>query len=103
MSLILLLTNITPLFFNLKTDPYSLKYKDMLVRKLSIETKGKKFNLSFTTALSTDFGFRYLITHYKISYTGDWKDPLVQIKIPADNKCKIKVNDMGVIIPSELL
>ena len=102
-SFILLGVNLQSLFFNMKTDPYSLKYKDMLIRKLSNEVKGKKFNLSYSTSLTTDYGFRYLVDYYKIPFTGDWNDPLVQIKIPADNKCKIKVNDMGVIIPSELL
>lgn len=100
---ILFLANLRPLFFNLQDDTFSLKFKDELIRKLDNRTKGKKFNISFSTSVGSDAGFRYLINYYKIPYTGNWNDPLVQIKIPADNKCQIKVNDMGVIIPSELL
>ncbi|MFA6081071.1 MAG: hypothetical protein WC741_01560 [Patescibacteria group bacterium] len=101
--IILFIINLRPLFFNLQDDKYSLKFKDELIRKLTDRTKGKKFNISFTTSVGSDAGFRYLIKYYKIHYTGDWKDPLVQIKIPANNKCRIKVNEMGVIIPKELL
>jgi hypothetical protein len=101
--IILFLINLRPLFFNLRDDEYSLKFKDVLIRKLADRTKGKKFNISFSTSVGSDAGFRYLINYYKIPYTGDWNDPLVQIKIPADNKCEIKVKGMGVIIPKELL
>lgn len=87
---------------NLHTDYYSLKYKDQLVRQLAEKMKGKIFNLSYTTALTTDYGFRYLVDYYKLNPTGNWKDPLVQIKIPVDDQCLIKVANMGVIIPKEL-
>lgn len=101
-ALILLIANLGLLQFNLKTDYYSLKYKDELVRRLAEKMKGKVFNLSYTTTLTTDYGFRYLIEHYGIKPTGNWKDPLVQIQIPFDSKSSIRVANMGVIIPKEL-
>lgn len=101
-SVILFIANFNLLQFNLKTDYYSLKYKDELIRKLVKRIKGKTFNLSYNTALTTDYGFRYLVDYYQLKPTGNWKDPLVQIQIPADNKSSIKVADMGVIIPKEL-
>ncbi len=87
---------------NLNTDYYSLKYKDQLIRKLAEKMKGRTFNLSYTTALTTDYGIRYLVDYYKLNPTGNWKDPLIQIKIPVDSQCSIKVENMGVIIPKEL-
>jgi hypothetical protein len=100
--IMLLVANFNLLQFNLKTDYYSLKYKDELIRKLAQNLKGKVFNLSYTTALTTDYGFRYLVDYYQIKPTGNWKDPLVQIQIPVDKKSSIKVAKMGVIIPKEL-
>lgn len=94
--------NFKALQFNLKTDYYSLKYKDELVRRLTERMKGKIFNLSYTTELTTDYGFRYLVDYYQLKPTGNWNDPLVQIKIPVDNQCSIRVANMGVIIPKEL-
>lgn len=98
----LFLINFKSLQTNLETRYYSLKYKDELIRKLAEKTKGKIFNLSYTTELTTDYGFRYLIEQYQLKPTGNWKDPLVQIKIPVDNQSSIKVENMGVIIPKEL-
>lgn len=99
---LLFVMNFKSLKSNLNTKYYSLKYKDELVRKLAEKMKGKVFNLSYTTALTTDYGFRYLIDYYQIRPTGNWKDPLVQIKIPVDKQSSIKVANMGVIIPKEL-
>lgn len=94
--------NFKQLQMNLNTDYYSLKYKDQLVRQLAEKIKGRIFNLSYTTKLTADYGFRYLVDYYKLNPTGNWKDPLIQIKIPVDNQCAIRVANMGVIIPKEL-
>lgn len=102
MLILLFIMNFKSLQSNLNTKYYSLKYKDLLVRQLAQKLKGKVFNLSFTTALTTDYGFRYLIDYYQIKPTGNWKDPLVQIKIPVDDQSSIKVANMGIIIPKEL-
>lgn len=100
--IILFLVNIRSLFFNLQNDIYSLKFKDEIIHELANRTKGKKFNISFTTSVGNDAGFRYLIDYYKIAQTGNWKDPLIQIRVPVNNECQIKINNMGVIIPKEL-
>ena len=69
---------------------------------ISIKCKNKKFNISYTVPLGRDTGFKYLIEYYGIKQTNNWSDPLIQIKIPADQSCQLKSGEMGIFIPPEL-
>jgi len=100
--ILLIAFNFNKLRENLNPDYLSLIYRDKLIINLAKVTKKKKFNISYTVPLGRDAGFRYLIEYYGIKQTGNWSDPLIQIKIPADKNCLIKEGDIGVIIPKEL-
>lgn len=100
--ILLIVFNFNNLKENLKSENLSLIYRDKLIKNLAKITKGKKFNISYTVPLGRDTGFKYLIEYYGIKQTGNWKDSLIQIKIPADKSCLIKEGDIGVIIPPEL-
>ncbi len=85
----------------LKTSNLGLYYKDKIIQELQKQTIGKKFNVSYSTPLGRDTGFKYLIDYYQIKQSGDWNDPLVQIQIPSEN-CEIRQGSFGLIIPQEL-
>ncbi len=101
-TILLFTFNFNKLRENLKSENLSLIYRDKLIKDLAKITKKKKFNISYTVPLGRDTGFKYLIEYYGIKQTGNWSDPLIQIKIPVDNNCLIKEGDIGVIIPKEL-
>jgi DNA-dependent RNA polymerase auxiliary subunit epsilon len=86
----------------LKTGQQSLYYKDLTAKKIKQMLDGKKFNISFSTPLGLNNGFKYLIDYYQIKQTGNFKDPLVEIRIPPrENDIKIS-DDIGIKIPKEL-
>lgn len=79
-----------------------LYYKDKTIKKLKELTEGKKFNISFNTPLGLNHGFSYLIDWYQIKQSGDWNDPLIEIRIPPKNQ-DVKINDdIGLKIPRDL-
>lgn len=71
---------------SLKVDFFGLYYKDQVTKKLKELTLGKKFNVSFNTPLGQSNGFSYFIDWYNIKQTGNFKDPLVEIRIPPKKK-----------------
>lgn len=87
---------------SLKDDVFGLYYKNQVAKKLKELTLGKKFNVSFSTPLGQNNGFSYFIDWYQIKQTGNFKDPLVEIRIPP-KKEDIKINEaIGIKIPKEL-
>lgn len=99
--LLLFLFNIQNSLFLLKTKIFSLYYKDLAIKKLKKLTENKKFNISFDTPLGANFGYRYLIDYYQIKQTGNWNDPLVEIRIPPEAN-DIRIQEIGIKIPQEL-
>jgi len=95
------LINVQKDIINLKQNIFSLYYKDLAVKKISQLTINKKLNISFDTPLGANFGYRYLIDYYKIKQTGNWTDPLVQIRIPPKED-DIRIQEIGIKIPKEL-
>lgn len=64
-----------------------LYYTDKSIKFLSDMTYGsKKFNVSFDTDLSGDGNFRYLMDYYRVKYTGDPADTLIEVVVPPDKK-----------------
>ena len=86
---------------HLKTNIFSLYYKDLAIKELKKLTENKKFNISFDTSLGANSGYRYLIDYYQIKQTGNWSDPLVQIRIPP-KEGDIHIQEIGIKIPQEL-
>ena len=86
----------------LKDNLLGLYYKNQVAQKMRVLTYGKKFNISFSTPLGQNYGFSYLIDWYQIKQTGNFKDPLVEIRIPP-KKGDIKINEtIGIKIPKQL-
>ena len=100
--IIMMMINLNKLKENFKSDNLSLIYRDKLIKNLIPLIKNKKFNISYTVPLGRDTGFKYLIEYYGIKQTNNWSDPLIQIKIPADQSCQLKSGEMGIFIPPEL-
>lgn len=86
---------------NLQPNIFGLYYKDKAIKKLKKLTKNKKFNVSFDTPLGVNSGYNYLIDLYNIKQTGNWNDPLVEIRIPP-KKDDIRIQNIGIKIPQEL-
>lgn len=99
--LLLFVFNIQNSLSLLETKFFSLHYKDSAIKELRKLTENKKFNISFDTPLGANFGYLYLIDYYRIKQTGNWHDPLVQIRIPPKEN-DIKVEGIGINIPKEL-
>lgn len=84
------------------TNSLSVFYKDKSVQFLSSATKLKdnKFNVSFDVPIGEDAGFRYLLDYYKVGYTNDPKDSLIEFVIPPDRKVSsYPIGGIGVYIP----
>lgn len=86
---------------NLQPNIFGLYYKDKTIKKLKRLTSNKKFNVSFDTSLGRNSGYNYLIDYYNIKQTGNWNDPLVEIRIPP-KKDDIRIQNIGIKIPQEL-
>jgi 4-amino-4-deoxy-L-arabinose transferase-like glycosyltransferase len=88
----------TSLFGN---APTGLREKDRAVRFLGDITRGKSaFNVSFKVPANEDAGFRYLLKYYKVGYTGNPIDPLIEFVIPSDKVPTPYVfGNIGVYIP----
>ncbi len=99
--LLLFICNIQNSISYLRDNVFSLYYKDLAIKKLKKLTENKKFNISFDVLPGRDNGFRYLIDYYQIKPTGNWQDPLVQIRIPPKED-DIRIKAFGIKIPKEL-
>ncbi len=98
---LILFINSKQIINNLQSNIFGLYYKDKAIRKLKRLIENKKFNISFDTPLGTNFGYNYLINYYDIKQTGNWNDPLVEIRIPP-KKDDIVIGAIGLKIPQEL-
>jgi len=104
-ALILLGTLIS--FFVVKSKPlldsthFNLIEKTRSVKFLEEVTRGKgAFNVSFNVPANEDAGFRYLLDHYNVMYSGDPKDPLIEFVIPFNKiPTPFIFKDFGVYIP----
>lgn len=87
---------------NFNNNYFGLYYKNLAVKKLKKLTIKKKFNISYDTELGRNYGFNYLLDYYQIKQSGNFKDPLIEIRIPPKEN-DIKINQMiGLKIPKEL-
>lgn len=69
----------------LKPVRYSLVEKEnaaVFLKEISRDMK--PFNISFNVPANEDAGFRYLLSYYRVAYSGNPKDPLIQFVIPSD-------------------
>lgn len=99
----LFLINFKSLKNIIKAYDYGLYYKDKSIRKLKeLVEQSKKFNISYNTPLGLNNGFSYLIDFYKIKQSGNFSDPLIEIRIPPGED-DIKINKIGLKIPKELI
>jgi len=104
--LILLLTILffstkTHIFSKLKDNYFSFYYKEKLAQIIKEKTDKKKFNISFDVPLGMNHGFRYFFDWYQIKQTGNFSDPLIEVRIPP-KKDDIVIKKIGIKIPQEL-
>jgi hypothetical protein len=78
-----------------------LYYTDKSMKFLSDMTyNSKKFNVSFDTDLSGDGHFRYLMDYYRVKYTGDPADTLIEVVVPPDKKPNtFAIGGVGIYFP----
>lgn len=101
-SVLLLLINLPVIKVNLNKTYSNLYDKELIVQEVKKRLDKKVFNISFDGPPNTDTGFRYLLDLYKVKQSGNWNDPLVQIRQPArDND--VKIGNFGIFIPKELV
>ncbi len=90
------------IFLKLKDEAQSLFYKIKTVKIIKEIAGNNKFNISFSTPLGRNHGFSYLIDYFQIKQSGNFKDPLIEIRIPPREK-DIRINEqIGIKIPEEL-
>lgn len=65
-----------------------LYYKEAVVKYIKNEFSDKKFNISYN-GVSVDHGFRYLLEYYGVKQSGNTKDPLIEVSIPARKNSKM--------------
>lgn len=83
----------------------SLKEKDQAVSLLSEVTKrSSPFNISFDVPFNEDTGFKYLLDYYKVGYSGNSKDPLIEFVIPSQKRpVTFAFRQIGIYIPADWL
>jgi hypothetical protein len=65
-----------------------------------VSKKEPPFNVSFNVPANEDAGFRYLLDYYKIKYSDDPKNPLVEYLIPQNRKpTPFVFGQIGVLLP----
>jgi len=89
------------IFSNLEDNYFSFYYKEKVAQIMKEKTDKKKFNISFDVPLGMNHGFRYFFDWYQIKQSGDFSDPLIEIRIPPKNN-DIIINKIGIKIPKEL-
>lgn len=101
-ALILFIGNINKFKNNRETNWYGLYYKDKVAQKIASVGKGRKFNVSYDIPFifSGDTGYRYLLKYYEVKETGNWSDPLIEVKIPPEN-ADIVVDKIGIKLPKQ--
>jgi hypothetical protein len=66
-----------------------------------VTENGSAFNISFDVPFNEDAGFRYLLNYYKVRYSGNSKDPLIEFVIPYQKRPEtFTVGQIGIYIPS---
>lgn len=89
------------IYFKIKDSnigSFSLTNKINVVKHIAQVTNNEKFNLSYAVPAGQNNGFSYLLDFYKVKPSGDFKDPLIQIIIPAQNKYK-SFGDISINFP----
>ena len=76
----------------------SLANKIKVVKNIKQTTNNQKFNISLSVPNGQNSGFSYLFDFYKVKPSGDYKDPLIQIIIPARNEYK-SFGDISIYFP----
>ncbi len=89
----------------LRDTKFSLKEKTNSVIFLKkIVQNSNPFDVSFDVPYNEDSGFRYLLGYYKVKYSSDPKDPLIEFVVPINRKLTaFPVGTMGIYIPQKWL
>ncbi len=86
----------------LREASFGLQKKDEIVRFVGDLTKDSSaFNISFSLGDEGDVGFRYLLKWRGVNYTGDPKDPLIQLTAPAPTNSNFVINGVGILVPQD--
>lgn len=80
--------NMLSLKKNMEQNYGGLYYKEAVVKYIKNEFSDKKFNISYN-GVSVDHGFRYLLEYYGVKQSGNTKDPLIEVSIPARKNSKM--------------
>jgi hypothetical protein len=89
------------IFSTFKNNYFGFYYKEKIAKIIKEKTKGKKFNISFDVPLGMNHGFNYFFDWYQIKQTGDFSDPLIEVRIPP-KKNDIVIDKIGIKFPQEL-
>jgi len=96
----IVIINWQPISSTLMNNRFGLSAKDKAIKVLKKYTLGKKLNVSFDTPLGANNGYQYLIEQNGIKQSGNWNDPLFQIRIPPKEN-DIVVDLIGIKLPDE--
>lgn len=89
------------IFSTFKNNYFGFYYKEKVAKIIKKKTEGKKFNISFDVPLGMNYGFNYFFDFYQIKQSGDFSDPLVEVRIPP-KKNDIVIDKIGIKFPQEL-
>lgn len=89
------------IFSTFKNNYFGFYYKEKVAKIIKKKTEGKKFNISFDVPLGMNYGFNYFFDFYQIKQSGDFSDPLVEVRIPPKQN-DIVVEKIGIKIPKDI-
>ena len=76
--------------------------KEKTILEIKKQSKNKSFNVGFAVPLGQDNGFRYFMKIYQVKESGNWNDPLIEVRIPPQKDNIVIDTYIGVKIPKEL-
>jgi len=82
----------------LRTNPLGLFYKEKVVKRIAEIGGERKFNVSFSTPVGWDAGYRYLLKFHQVKQTQNPDDPLFQIVIPPQEGTEV-IGGIGLQVP----
>lgn len=100
-AILIILIN-TPRIYtrSFEINPVGLYHKQQVVQQIYKRLNDKKFNVSFDGAPNTATGFQYLFEVKGVKQTGNWTDPLVQVREPPQPG-DITIGRYGILLPPQ--
>jgi len=101
--LFIIVSNAYLIYTQMVPSRFGLYAKEQVILELKkLVDLNKKFNISFDMPLGRNQGYRYIIDYYNIKQSGNWSDPLIQMRMPPKEN-DLVIGLVGLSIPKAIM